>query len=288
MTDYMEMKSIEKFFLNTILMISIVGVFLVLMSNVLLYPEDTLSISISIVILCACILAYLLRRKYPTTAVLILTSVCLVTMSYQRLTVPNTTTTLSVVMIVGFVFSVMLKGRIMWIMHGITFIILNTLFVFHIKEAVTAGITYSVLYFVLTYATGVLKASYDRMHQYLRDTNVQLNEKAKEIEAQNEELLQIQDNLSALNTDLEKIVNERTAKIRIQNEILIKFSYTNAHHLRGPVARILGLASIYKLEPDINPDFFIEKMVDQAKEIDAVIKQINTELESNNMEMYEK
>jgi signal transduction histidine kinase len=281
----MELKNIEKFFLNTILLISIAGVFLVLVSNVLLFPEDTLSIFISIALLCACIIAYILRRKYHTIAVLTVTSIALIAMSYQRWNVPNTTTTLSVVLIVGFIFSVMLKGRIMWVMHGIAFIIINTIFVLHLQDAVTAAITYSVLYFILTYATGVLKASYDRVHQYLRDTNIQLKLKAKEIEAQNEELLQIQDNLSALNTDLEKVVNERTAKIQIQNEILIKYSYTNAHHLRGPVARLLGLANIYKLGPQPDPDFLINKMVLQANEIDNVIKQINIDLELKEVEI---
>lgn len=280
-----EMKNIEKFFLSTILLISVAGVFLVLLSNILLFREDTLSIFISAAILCACIIAYILRLKYPTIAVLTLTTVALAAMSYQRLTVPNTTTTLSVVMIVGFIFSVMLKGRIMWIMHGITFVIINTIFVLHLQDAVTAAITYSVLYFILTYATGVLKASYDRIHQYLRDTNIQLNDKAKEIEAQNEELLQVQDNLNELNTNLEKIVNERTEKIQVQNELLIKYSYTNAHHLRGPVARLLGLATIYKLEPETNPDFFIEKMVEQANEIDSVVKKINTDLDIDNVDI---
>jgi hypothetical protein len=119
----------------------------------------------------------------------------------------------------------------------------------------------------------------------LRDSNIQLNEKSKEIETQNEELLQIQDNLNALNTHLEEVVNERTAKIQIQNEILYKYSFRNAHHLRGPVARLLGLASIYKLDPTQNADFFVEKMVDQAHEIDSVIKQINIDLESGNVQI---
>ncbi|NOS55860.1 MAG: hypothetical protein HOP37_06335 [Cyclobacteriaceae bacterium] len=235
--------------------------------------------------LCAFVIAYVLRRRHPTVAVIIVTSVALITKSYQRLTVPNTMTTLSVVMIVGFIFSVMLKGRLMWIMHGIAFIIINTLFVFHLPDAITAAITYSVLYFVLSYATGVLKANYDRILEYLRDSNIQLNEKSKEIETQNEELLQIQDNLNALNTHLEEVVNERTAKIQLQNEILFKYSYRNAHHLRGPVARLLGLASIYKLDATQSADFYVEKMVDQAHEIDAVIKQINVDLEVGKVEI---
>lgn len=281
----MEIRDIEKFFLDTILMISIGGVFLIIVSNLLLFPEDTLSIAISVAMLCAFVIAYVLRRRHPTVAVIIVTSVALITMSYQRLTVPNTMTTLSVVMIVGFIFSVMLKGRLMWIMHGIAFIVINTLFVFHLPDTITAAITYSVLYFVLSYATGVLKANYDRILEYLRDSNIQLNEKSKEIETQNEELLQIQDNLNALNTHLEEVVNERTAKIQLQNEILFKYSYRNAHHLRGPVARLLGLASIYKLDATQSADFYVEKMVDQAHEIDAVIKQINVDLEVGKVEI---
>lgn len=274
--------NIEKFFLNTILKISIGGLFLIIISNVLLYPEDTLSISISIAILAACILAFFIRKEHPTASVLIVSIVGLLSMSYQRLTVPNTTTTLSVVLILGFMISIMLKGKIMWAMHGISFVILNTIFVIHLPDAVTAAITYSTLYFILFYATWVLKSNYDRIQQNLINTNAQLNDKAKEIASQNEELLQIQENLSILNADLEKIVDDRTTKIKAQNEVLIKYSYRNAHHLRGPVARLLGLSMVYKLDPHSNPVYFMDKMVEQANEIDSVIKQINIELEATN------
>lgn len=98
-------------------------------------------------------------------------------------------------------------------------------------------------------------------------------------------MLQIQDKLNQLNSRLEKTVNERTAKLRAQNLTLIKYSYTNAHHLRGPVARLLGLAMVYNLEPTPNPDFYIKKMEDQAKEIDSVIKQIGLDLELNKAEV---
>jgi signal transduction histidine kinase len=216
---------------------------------------------------------------------MIITSVALLTMSYQRLTAPQTTTTLSVILIVGFIFSAMLKGNLMWIMHGIAFTILNTIFILHLDDAVTAAITYSTLYFILTYATWVLKSNYDGINQYLRDTNIQLHEKSKEIEAQNEELLQIQAHLSTLNSDMEKIINERTQQIQIQNQVLLNYSYTNAHHLRGPVARLIGLASIYKLEQNPDVDFFITKMEGEAFEIDAMIKQINIELELNNVDI---
>jgi len=277
----METKNIETFFLNTLLRISIVGVFLILLSNLLLLSEDILSISLSGIILATCIFCYFIRQRFPTVSVTIMASVILAAMIYQRLVSPTTTTSLSIVLIVGFIISVMLKGRLLWIMHALTLTVLNTIFIFNIKDPVTAAITYSTLYFILTYATGILKFNYDKMHQHLINSNIELHQKAEKIAAQNEELLDTHDNLRELNMNLEKIVNERTARIQTQNEILIKYSYTNAHHLRGPVARLLGLASIYRLETQTDPDFFISKMVDQAHEIDSVVKQINVELALN-------
>lgn len=279
----MEIKSIEKFFLNTILTISIVGVLVVFVSDVLFFPEDTISISIDVSILAACSVAFLIRNQFPTVAVLVVTVTVLLAMIYQCLNVPtNTTTSLSIILVVGFIFSVMLKDKVMWAMHGITFIILNTVFYYqfnnpslrpseHSDDVITIAITYSILYFLLTYASAVLKSSYDRIHQNLRETNLELQQKANEIAIQNR--------------DLEKIVDERTARIKTQNEILIKYSYTNAHHLRGPVARLLGLANVFKIQANPDPQYFIGMMVDQANEIDSVVKQINVDLALNNVEI---
>lgn len=277
----MKIENIEYFFLNTLLRICIGGLLLIIGTNIFLYPEDTISITISVAILMACCVAYLIRQKKPTLSVLILSIVALAAMSYQRLVVPNTSTTLSVVLIVGFVFSVMLKGRIMWIMHGIVFIIINTLFVLKLPDAITAAITYSTLYFILTFATGILKASYDRIHDNIHNQNIELAHKANEIELKNKELLKIQEDLNTLNADLEKIVDERTEKVKRQNELLMKYTFTNAHHLRAPVARLLGLASISKIDPQLDPHDIVEKMVVEATEIDTVIKKINADLESN-------
>jgi len=287
----MEIINIEKFFLNTLLRVSIIGVFLILVADLSINPEDTLSLSIDVVILLTCVGSYLIRIRYPTVAVLLLTGMLLLAMIYQSLEVPaNTTTSFSIILVVGFIISVLLKRLTMWIMHAIAvsgiFFILGFQFINPAlrfspttNDLTTIAITYSILYVILTYATYALKSSYDKIHQYLKDSNQELYQKANEIEAQNDKLLQVQNNLNALNADLENTVNERTGKIRAQNEILIKYSYTNAHHLRGPVARLLGLAAIYKLEANPDPDFFIGKMVDQVYEIDNVIQQINKDLE---------
>jgi signal transduction histidine kinase len=151
-----------------------------------------------------------------------------------------------------------------------------------LNDLITVAITYSILYFILTYATAKLKAGYDKLYRSLEASHKELHQKADEIAAQNEELMQTQDSLNEVNSQLERIIGDRTAKIQAQNEILLKYSYTNAHHLRGPVARLLGLANIYRLDNQMDVNFIISKMEEQANEIDSVVKKINTELESEN------
>jgi hypothetical protein len=287
----MTVKNIEKFFLNTLLRVSIVGVVLVLVSDALLYPEDRLSLALDSSILAGCLIAFRLRKRHRNVSVFIVTGVVLAAMFYQCLVVPaNTTTSLSIILVVGFIHSVMLKGRMMWIMHVLTFFMVNSIFIIQYldpalrfsqktNDVVTVAITYSILYFILTYATGVLKAAYDKLYASLRLSHIELREKANEIAAQNEELVQTQDSLNAINAHLETIIDERTTRIQVQHEKLLKYSYTNAHHLRGPVARLLGLASIYKLDPTLGAGFVISKMEEQANEIDKVVKQINIDLE---------
>jgi hypothetical protein len=290
----MAVKNIEKFFLNTLLRICIGGVFLVLASDALLFPEDKLSIVLDVSILAACLVAFRFRKKYPTAAILTVTSVVLAAMFYQCMVVPvNTTTSLSIILIVGFIHSTMLKGGIMWVMQVGTFLLVNAIFIIQFlnpqhrfsektNDVVTVAITYSILFFILTYATRVLKAGYDKLYKSLRASHLELHHKATEMAAQNEELIQTQNNLNSLNSHLEGIISERTEKIQIQNEKLLKYSYTNAHSLRGPVARLLGLASIYKLDRSVDIDFIVLKMEEQANEIDQVVKQINVDLESGN------
>lgn len=281
----MEDRNIEFFFLDTLLKACVVGVALILASNFFFFPEDTIGVINALVILVACLVAHQIREKHPTPAVIVLTSITLAVVCYQRLMQISPSITLATVIIIGFIFSVMLKGRTMWVMHSIAFIMLNTVFLYHVSDVVTAAITYSILYLIIAYASAVLKVNYDKIHQHLRHANKEMRKKAEEIATQNEALQKTQQDLNALNKNLEQMVGERTAKIKAQNDMLISYSHTNAHHLRGPVARLLGLATIYELESGGKVDTLVQKMIEQANEIDTVVKKINADLESRELEM---
>ncbi len=118
----MAIKNIEEFFLNIFLRICIAGVLLVFITDALLYPADRTSLVLDAIILTAALTAYFIRGKFPTIAILTLSTITLFAMLYQTLAIPiNGTTSLSVILIVGFIYSVMLKGRLMWTMHAIAF-----------------------------------------------------------------------------------------------------------------------------------------------------------------------
>lgn len=108
----------------------------------------------------------------------------------------------------------------------------------------------------------------------------ELKDKSDEIAAQNEELLQSEENLSRVNLHLEGLVEERTGKIREQNEALLKYAYANAHHVRGPVARVLGLIQISRMKTDLDFPWLFDKIENEANAIDVILKRIATDFES--------
>lgn len=59
---------------------------------------------------------------------------------------------------------------------------------------------------------------------------------------------------------------------------LLKYAHLTAHQVRGPVARLMGLVQISKLESDIEYSWFFEKLCHEAHEIDKILKVITQEL----------
>lgn len=287
----MKVFNIEKFFLETWLKVSIAGLVCITISDVIFFPEDVLSLSLDFIILISCVLAYFGRTKWPLPSASFVSFVVLAAMVYQSIIVPiSTTNSLSIILVIGFTNSVMYKGWYFRITHLITFLAVQVIFVVqflnpelrfteNLNQIITVYVTYAILYIILNYGTKKLKDSYDKIQLFLIETNKELKSKAIQIEEQNFELKEAQEELHAINSHLESLVEERTQKIVKQNEVLLKYSYTNAHHLRGPVARILGLANLNKLTPRPDPDFIINAMVMQAEEIDVVVKKINSELD---------
>jgi tetratricopeptide (TPR) repeat protein len=85
--------------------------------------------------------------------------------------------------------------------------------------------------------------------------------------------------IEKINANLETTVQERTKTIQEQNEILREYAYFNAHQVRGPLARILGLIVVLDLE--FSKDSFgpyMDMLHQAGTDLDDAIKEINTML----------
>lgn len=78
-----------------------------------------------------------------------------------------------------------------------------------------------------------------------------VTEQKEELQSQSEELAESYHQIRALNENLQALVDENTKDLVRANEELLRqngelqqFSYSVSHNLRGPVARILGLAEL--------------------------------------------
>lgn len=117
----------------------------------------------------------------------------------------------------------------------------------------------------------------------LRRLNREIYEKHEEILTQSEELTQANEEISRMNQSLEIQVSQRVEEVKWQNEKLIEYAYFNAHNVRGPLARILGLSLLMSRETSIQElQDYNSHMYSSAQELDMVIREINFKLTDRN------
>jgi signal transduction histidine kinase len=137
----------------------------------------------------------------------------------------------------------------------------------------------------------------------LQEVNVELNrlynevsEQKKEIQIQTDKLSESNKSISEMNRGLEKIVAEKTVELRKINEELVKqnselfqFSYTVSHNLRGPVARLLGLADLAEKEnTQIQAKQLTRFINETAVELDLIVNDLMKILELRNEPQHHK
>jgi hypothetical protein len=89
--------------------------------------------------------------------------------------------------------------------------------------------------------------------------------------------------LKLINENLNNLVEHRTQTLIKQNEKLIQHAFINAHKVRSPLARILGLVSLIKYEvrlDDKGKDLF-ERLEFSSNELDNVLKEVRVNLEED-------
>ncbi|MDW8331012.1 MAG: ATP-binding protein [Cyclobacteriaceae bacterium] len=143
------------------------------------------------------------------------------------------------------------------------------------------------------------------------DRNRKLEQLTREMEAQNEEMIQQQEELKAshemlehanqligeqqlklkaYNTELERLVREKSEELVLTNEELIKsnnelrqFSFTVSHNLRGPVARLLGLTNLMKIATSENEIRELSDYISRsAADLDSILRDLSMIIDIRN------
>lgn len=288
-------KRIEDYFLKTILRISCVGTSFVVLMDILFMKSDVffgLSGMVDVGILAVIIIAMILHGNgyYMLTVIIPTTFSSAALFVVSILHSQSATTAMIALVSVGFSISVLLKGKYRNLMHALIYCGMTTVFIMHLlnynfylytglNHVIITFAAYYIVYLIITYSAGELKSKYDSVTIELKEKNVKLLEQTVLMVHHQNELMESKNELDSINQNLEQIIEERTQNVKLKNEYLIKYAFANAHHVRGPLARILGLIQLSKLETNIDYPFLFNKIEDQAKEIDVVLKTINKELE---------
>lgn len=67
--------------------------------------------------------------------------------------------------------------------------------------------------------------------------------------------------------------------LRKRNQKLMRFAFFNAHHVHGPVARMLGLVELVKIDTETDCWWYVQTISNEVKDLDRIIKSIGKELE---------
>jgi len=129
---------------------------------------------------------------------------------------------------------------------------------------------------------GLLAGTFNSTIQSLREQrqeilmqNNLLDQHKNELEAQAENLKSLNEEIVKINQHLDEKVNERTLRLKQQNEKLVEYAHINSHRLRAPVATILGLINIIKVSPNEDDKKNSLVLLEKAtQELDKIVHDI--------------
>jgi signal transduction histidine kinase len=135
-------------------------------------------------------------------------------------------------------------------------------------------LTHTAVLFSITF---YLKEHFLSYRRSVDVANQKLEASSEKLIEQTQLLQQQQADLTRLRNDLEKVVTSKISEARNKSEILEEYSFINSHHVRAPLARVLGLIRVIELETSVNPAAdSLDKIRNDAEEIDMILSKINS------------
>jgi len=106
-----------------------------------------------------------------------------------------------------------------------------------------------------------------------------VKERTEELRTTVEELNRSNEELTSLNDGLDLMVKNRTTELEERNYQLTEYAFINSHLLRAPLARILGLTDLIRMEStDPKTQDLMDKLFNSCEELDEIIKLMSTQL----------
>ena len=128
----------------------------------------------------------------------------------------------------------------------------------------------------------------DDLNKHLLVVNKEVHDKNEELEAFGEELLASEEELKQINENLNALVENRTQALKKQNEKLMKHAFINAHKVRSPLARILGLVNLirHEMRPEGKNGELIDRLHASSYELNEVLREVRVNLEDEQPHPY--
>jgi signal transduction histidine kinase len=131
---------------------------------------------------------------------------------------------------------------------------------------------------VLISVTFYLKENFISYRKSVEITHERLKRSSQKLLDQTKELQQQQADLNRLRNDLEKIIPGKISEAQNKAEMLKEYSFINSHHVRAPLARVLGLIHLIELEQNGQNSAHdaLRNIKNDAEEIDMILTKVNT------------
>lgn len=123
-----------------------------------------------------------------------------------------------------------------------------------------------------------MKISFQEFHSKSVKRFTQLQHVDARLQEQNDVLASRQEEISVINENLESLILERTREIEKKNAELSEYAFINAHMLRAPLSRVLGLANLMEGSPEEYPPEQLSQIKMLANEMDSIVREISNVL----------
>jgi hypothetical protein len=153
---------------------------------------------------------------------------------------------------------------------------METIFETHKINAIQRSVDYIIVGGLIVMFTLYMKRKFVFYRDRVSKKYKQLDQIAQTLHFQNQELATRQEETRAINENLESLVEDRAREVENKNKALSEYAFINAHMLRGPLCRIIGLINLMEKEPDQYPIDQLTQLKSIAQEIDQRVKEINS------------